>query len=102
VNGINVPRHPSQLYAAILEGLLVILIAQWVYARSIKAGLTTAVVCIAYGVGRFIDEFWREPDLGQPIYWGWMSKGQLLTLPMIALGIFWAVFQFKQGAVPKG
>ncbi|WP_213804915.1 prolipoprotein diacylglyceryl transferase [Granulicella sp. dw_53] len=102
VNGIDAPRHPSQLYAAVMEGLLVFLIAQWTYARTSKPGLTTAVVCIAYGVGRFIDEFWRQPDLGQPVYWTWMSKGQLLTIPVIAIGIAWTIHTYKQGAVPKG
>jgi phosphatidylglycerol:prolipoprotein diacylglycerol transferase len=102
VGGMNVPRHPSQLYAALIEGLLVFFIAQWVYARTRRRGLTTAAVCIAYGVGRFIDEFWRQPDLGQPVYWGWMSKGQLLTIPMIVIGTFLAVWKFKHGAVPKG
>jgi phosphatidylglycerol---prolipoprotein diacylglyceryl transferase len=92
VNGVVVPRHPSQLYAAAIEGILIFLIAQWVFARSRRPGLTTATVCVAYGVGRFIDEFWRQPDVGQPVYWGWMSKGQLLTIPMILIGILWLVY----------
>lgn len=87
VNGLEVPRHPSQLYAAGIEGLLVFVVAQWIYLRTSRPGLTTAAVCIAYGIGRFIDEFWRQPDLGQPIYWEWMSKGQLFSLPMIAIGV---------------
>jgi phosphatidylglycerol:prolipoprotein diacylglycerol transferase len=102
IHGVNVPRHPSQLYACVIEGLLVFFIAQRVYAGTTRAGLTTASVCIAYGVGRFIDEFWRQPDFGQPVYWGWMSKGQLLTIPMIVIGIFLALQQFQHGAVPKG
>ena len=97
VNGLEVPRHPSQLYAAAIEGLLVFLIAQWVYTRSSRPGLTTAAVCVAYGIGRFIDEFWRQPDVGQPVYWGWMSKGQLFTLPMIAIGLA-AFLWFKRPA----
>ena len=87
VNGLQVPRHPSQIYAAGIEGFLVFIVAQWVYARASRPGVTTAAVCIAYGIGRFVDEFWRQPDLGQPVYWGWMSKGQLFTLPMIAIGL---------------
>lgn len=63
---------------------------------------TTAVLCISYGIGRFIDEFWRGPDQGQPMYWGWMSKGQLLTIPMIVIGVILAIRQLKQDAVPKG
>lgn len=102
VNGVEVPRHPSQLYAAGIEGFLVFLVAQWVYATSLRPGLTTAAVCVVYGVGRFVDEFWRQPDLGQPIYWGWMSKGQMLTMPMMVFGVVLAAWQFRQGAVPKG
>jgi len=101
VNGVQVPRHPSQIYAAGIEGVLVFLIAQWVYARTSRPGLTTATGCIAYGVGRFIDEFWRAPDIGQPVYWGWMSKGQLLTIPMIVFGVAWA-FHIKKGAAQSG
>lgn len=89
VNGVEVPRHPSQLYAAAIEGILVFLIAQWVFGQSSRPGLTTATALVAYGTGRFIDEFWRQPDVGQPVYWGWMSKGQLLTIPMIVIGILW-------------
>ena len=66
----------------------VFIVGQWVYGRTTRPGLTATVVCIAYGIGRFVDEFWREPDFGQPVYWGWMSKGQLLTIPMIVIGIF--------------
>jgi phosphatidylglycerol---prolipoprotein diacylglyceryl transferase len=102
VHGVNVPRHPSQLYACLIEGLLVFIVGQSFYGRTTRPGLTTAAVCIAYGVGRFIDEFWREPDFGQPVYWEWMSKGQLLTMPMIVIGIFLAIRQFQHGAVPKG
>ena len=91
VNDVEVPRHPSQIYAAGIEGMLLFLVAQWVFGRSSRSGLTTATVLVAYGTGRFIDEFWRQPDVGQPVYWGWMSKGQLLTVPMIVLGVLWLV-----------
>ena len=91
VDGLQVPRHPNQLYAAVIEGVFVFAVGQWVYAKSNRPGLTASVVCIVYGVGRYIDEFWREPDLGQPVFWGWMSKGQLLTIPMIFLGIIWLI-----------
>ncbi len=87
INGVNVPRHPSQLYAAGMEGVLVFAFAQWAFRHQVRAGMTTAVVCIAYGIGRFIDEFWRQPDVGQPVFWGWMSKGQLYTIPMLVAGI---------------
>lgn len=87
VNGVNVPRHPSELYAAFIEGIFVLLVGQWAFRRQSHTGLATACACIAYSVGRFIDEFWRQPDLGQPVYWGWMSKGQLLSIPMFIIGV---------------
>lgn len=48
VNGIQVPWHPSQIYAAGIDGFLVFLVVQWIYSRSSRVGLTTAAVCIGY------------------------------------------------------
>jgi phosphatidylglycerol---prolipoprotein diacylglyceryl transferase len=92
VNGQQVPRHPSQLYATGIEGLLVFCVGVYVYGKTSRHGLTTAAVLTAYGAGRFIDEFWREPDLGQPIYWGWMSKGQLFSIPLAVAGLSWMLW----------
>ena len=92
VDGLQVPRHPSQLYAAGIEGMLVFFVGLAVYGKSSRPGLTTATVLTVYGAGRFIDEFWRQPDLGQPVYWGWMSKGQLFTIPVIVAGLSWLLW----------
>jgi phosphatidylglycerol:prolipoprotein diacylglycerol transferase len=95
-----VPRHPSQLYAAVLEGLLPLVIVLPIHARHRRPGLTMGLILMLYGIGRFIDEFFREPDLGEPgspgVAWilGFMSKGQALTLPLMAIGaacIAWAL-----------
>jgi len=80
--------------------MLLFLIAQWVLGRSSRPGLTTAAVLVAYGTGRFIDEFRRQPDVGQPVYWGWMSMGQLLTVPMIFLGVPWLI-QLRSSAATR-
>jgi phosphatidylglycerol:prolipoprotein diacylglycerol transferase len=101
VNGINVPRHPSQLYAAGIEGLLVFAVAQIVFRRQRHSGMATAAVCIAYGVGRFVDEFWRQPDLGQPVFWGWMSKGQLYTIPMFLAGVALVFWRRRSASIPE-
>ncbi|MGB8768523.1 MAG: prolipoprotein diacylglyceryl transferase family protein [Candidatus Korobacteraceae bacterium] len=61
--------------------------------------MTTAAVCIVYSVGRFVDEFWRQPDLGQPVFWGWMSKGQLFTIPMFLAGIALALWRRRATAI---
>ena len=98
VDGHQVPRHPSQLYAAGIEGILVFLVGRWMFRRSSRPGVTTATVCAAYSIGRFIDESWREPDLGQPVYWGWMSKGQFFSIPMIVggmAGLVWFAVQAR-------
>jgi len=63
--------------------------------------MTTASVCIAYGIGRFIDEFWRQPDLGQPVLWGWMSKGQLYTVPMFLAGIILMRWRSRTATTPQ-
>ena len=96
VNGVNVPRHPSELYAAAIEGLMCLAVGQWMFRRQSRTGMTTAAVCIAYGIGRFTDEFWREPDVGQPVYWGWMSKGQLLTIPLFFAGLGILIYSLRK------
>ena len=82
-----VPRHPSQLYEAFLEGVLLFAIV-WVYsARRRRAGSVSGLFCLGYGIFRFLAEFFREPDpqLGY-IFGGWMTMGQALSLPLVVLG----------------
>ena len=84
----NLLRHPSQLYQAVLEGV-VMFIVLWVYSAKQRAiGSVSGWFLILYGAFRFIVEFTRQPDdhLGF-IAFGWMTMGQLLSLPMIAAGI---------------
>ncbi len=85
-------RHPSQLYQAALEGA-VLFIVIWVYtAKPRPVGAACSLFVLLYGLFRFVVEFAREPDahLGY-VAFGWMTMGQLLTLPMIAVGllVFW-------------
>jgi len=81
-------RHPSQLYQALLEGL-VMFIVLWLYSSKPRAtGAVSGWFLILYGVFRFVVEFAREPDghLGF-IAFNWLTMGQLLSLPMIIAGI---------------
>ena len=83
----GVPRHPSQLYEAGLEGL-VLFAALWAYSsRPRPSGAVTGLFLALYGFFRFLVEFVREPDpqLGY-LAFGWLTMGQLLSLPMIAVG----------------
>jgi phosphatidylglycerol:prolipoprotein diacylglycerol transferase len=94
------PRHPSQLYAALLEGFLIFIILLPIHAKHRRPGLTTALFLILYGLGRFGGEFFREPDFGQPVFWGWMSKGQLYTMPMLVIGAALTIWVMRRPARP--
>ena len=83
------PRHPSQLYEAALEGLLLFLIL-WIFSS--KRRPTRAVsgcFLLFYGMFRFFIEFFREPDaqLGF-LAFGWLTMGMLLCVPMILFGCY--------------
>jgi len=85
------PRHPSQLYEAGLEGLLLFAVLAYLFWRTqarYKPGLLLGVFLIGYGAARFFVEFFREPDVQLGLLpWG-LSMGQTLSLPMIFVGIW--------------
>lgn len=90
-NGGPEPRHPSQLYEAAGEGLLLFLILNYLLYRtkaSQHPGKISGWFLTIYGAVRFIIEFFREPDDFLGLYGNLLSHGQLLCLPMIALGIY--------------
>lgn len=88
------PRHPSQLYEFMLEGVTLFLIL-WFYARKPRpTASVSGLFLLCYGLFRFLVEFVREPDahLGY-LAFGWLTMGQLLSLPMMLFGIglmWWA------------
>ncbi len=84
------PRHPSQLYEAALEGMVLFSILWWYSSKPRPTGCIGALFLLGYGCFRFIVEFAREPDahLGF-IALNWLSMGQLLCLPMMATGAFY-------------
>ncbi|KLI99584.1 prolipoprotein diacylglyceryl transferase [Luteimonas sp. FCS-9] len=82
-------RHPSQLYQACLEGLAMFVVL-WVFSRKPRARYAVSgLFALLYGVFRFLVEFVRVPDadIGY-IAFGWLTMGQLLSLPLVALGLF--------------
>ncbi len=89
-NGDGLPRHPSQLYEAGLEGLVlgaVMLVGArrgWLRLR----GRLTALLLLGYGLARFAVEYVREPDPQLGLLLGTGTMGQLLSLPMIAAGLY--------------
>jgi len=85
-SGTAIPRHPSQLYQVLLEGLLLFVLL-WLYARKPRAiGQVSGAFLVGYGVLRFIAEYFREPDSFLGLLALGMSMGQWLCLPMIAAG----------------
>jgi phosphatidylglycerol:prolipoprotein diacylglycerol transferase len=82
----NIARHPSQLYQAGLEGLLLFILL-WIYSsRSRPVGAVSGAFLIGYGSFRFIAEYFREPDAGIFGLSYLMSMGQWLSVPMILMG----------------
>ncbi len=85
------PRHPSQVYQFLLEGLLLFVLL-WLYARKPRrAGQVAAAFLFGYGVLRFVAEFFREPDDHLGLLSLGLSMGQWLCLPMIVggMGVWW-------------
>ena len=94
----DLPRHPSQVYQFLLEGLLLFLIL-WLYARRERArGRVAAVFLGGYGVFRFVAEFFREPDAHLGLLALGMSMGQWLCVPMVLAGaaLWWWFGQAAQ------
>ena len=103
VGFVNLPRHPSQLYEALLEGVLLwVFLWFWGRKRAPYRGFVTALYVIGYGVARFLVEYTRQPDFGIGYVFGpagprppierfvsplYLSMGQVLSLGMIVLGL---------------
>lgn len=84
-----VPRHPSQLYEALLEGLALFVIV-WVYSSTKRPTLAVSgVFALCYGLFRFLVEFVRLPDAHMGyLGFGWLTMGQVLSFPLIVVGLF--------------
>ena len=99
------PRHPSQLYEALLEGVLLFVI---LFALSRKRlprprGTFIGVFLIVYGICRFLIEFVRQPDaqLGY-LFGGWVTMGQVLSVPLILIGIGVLIYAATKKLPQKG
>lgn len=94
-------RYPSQLAQAALEGLALFLIL-YLYSRTPRRRYAVSgLFALFYGIFRFAVEFIRQPDADIGfIAWGWLTMGQLLSLPVIALGLFLLALSRRQKATP--
>ena len=97
-HGGPLPRHPSQLYEAALEGLLLLLVlAALIRAGALKRpGLIIGCFAVGYAVARTFCEFFREPDAQLGFLWGGATMGQLLSVPLFLAGVAFIVYALKQ------
>ena len=101
----TMPRHPSQLYEALLEGVLLFIV---LFALSRKVpprprGTFIGVFLVLYGVFRCLVEFVRQPDVQIGYLWGdWLTMGQLLSAPLIVAGIIILIYSCKKKLPQQG
>lgn len=104
-NGGPIPRHPSQLYEAALEGLvLFVILAAAIRGGALRRpGLVSGLFGIGYGLARIACEFFREPDAQLGYLFGGATMGMLLSLPLIAAGLLLVAYSGRsspRGATP--
>jgi phosphatidylglycerol:prolipoprotein diacylglycerol transferase len=98
-NGGPLARHPSQLYEAFLEGLVLFIILQIYASKPRPVMATTGLAVFCYGCFRFFVEFYRMPDahLGY-LAFDWLTMGQILSTPMIIIGALLFYFAHRKSA----
>ena len=88
------PRHPSQLYEMLLEGIVLFIILNVFVRKSRPMGSVSGLFLIGYGLFRIIVEFFRQPDAQLGLFGG-ISMGQILSVPMIIIGVLMMVWAYK-------
>ncbi|MDQ5961400.1 MAG: phosphatidylglycerol---prolipoprotein diacylglyceryl transferase [Patescibacteria group bacterium] len=86
-SGGVVLHHPSQLYEAFLEGAILFIFLWFIRHRTREVGILSVSFLLGYGILRFIAEFFREPDQGSPLFFGF-SLGQIYSVALVLISIF--------------
>ncbi len=99
-NGGPMPRHPSQLYEFLLEGVVLFIVLWWFSNRPRPRMATSGLFLLLYGIFRSFTEFYRVPDPGMGyLAFGWLTMGQVLSLPMIiGGGILMSLAYLRKGS----
>lgn len=95
-DALGVARHPSQLYQATLEGLVMFILLFWFSAKPRPRGAVAGLFLVLYATFRSVVENFREPDLGIDLVFGVITRGQLLSAPMFILGVGLLVYGYYQ------
>ncbi len=92
------PRHPSQLYEAALEGVVLLLVLGLALRAGVlkRPGFVIGLFAVGYGLARIFAELFREPDPQLGFLWGGLTMGMLLSLPMILAGVLFIVHALKR------
>ena len=99
-NGGDLPRHPSQLYEAFFEGIVLFIILwvmMYIFDLLKKPGIISSLFILLYGLFRFFIEFFREPDQHIGLLYFEFSMGQILSLPMILIGLYFSIIFYNKG-----
>ncbi len=90
------PRHPSPIYQALIDGVLLFLIL-WLFARKPRPPMAVSgMFSLLYGCSRFFTEYFRTPDYEIGFAGMTISAGQMLSLPMVALGIVLLLLAYRK------
>lgn len=95
------PRHPSQIYEALLEGVLLASVLWWMKPRVKRHGVIASTFMIGYGLCRITAEFFREPDAQLGFILGPFTMGQLLSLGVLIPGLLFLRYSLKHGPLIK-
>jgi len=90
------PRHPSQLYEALLEGLVLFIVLLLFSAKARPRMAVSGLFLLLYGVFRIGIEFIRLPDGGEYLAWGWLTYGQLYSTPMVIAGAVLLLLSYRR------
>lgn len=89
------PRHPSQIYEMLLEGVVLFIILNLFIRKPRPIGSVSGLFLICYGAFRILVEFFRQPDAQLGLFSGVISMGQILSLPMILAGVIMMVWAYR-------
>lgn len=103
-NGGFLPRHPSQLYEAFFEGIVIFVILNWLWRYSkvrSREGIVSAIFIVLYGVFRIFMEQFREPDAHLGFFFESVTMGQMLSAPLIIIGLVVLAVKLKNISLAK-